>query len=203
MSATSRRIAEVAHRARRAADRRQHGGDADPAEADRLRRRHRGAFADQVSRRPRHHARRRIVDSGRFAWAEQPQRFPTFNEPDPSYHGMVYAERFGPTAYIERARSVYQRTMGAVLSPFNAFLLLQGIETVALRVERHVENARKVAEFLQRRSARRLGQLRRLPGQSVLSRWCRSISTAAPRRCSPSASRAASKPARRSTTRSS
>ncbi|ABD05711.1 O-acetylhomoserine/O-acetylserine sulfhydrylase [Rhodopseudomonas palustris HaA2] len=89
-----------------------------------------------------------IVDSGRFDWAAQPQRFPAFNQPDHSYHGMVYAERFGPTAYIERARSIYQRTMGSVLSPFNAFLLLQGIETVALRMERHVENARKVAEFL-------------------------------------------------------
>ncbi|WP_420132899.1 O-acetylhomoserine aminocarboxypropyltransferase/cysteine synthase family protein [Rhodopseudomonas sp.] len=89
-----------------------------------------------------------IVDSGRFDWAKQPERFPAFNQPDHSYHGMVYAERFGPTAYIERARSIYQRTMGAVLSPFNAFLLLQGIETVALRMERHVENARKVAEFL-------------------------------------------------------
>ena len=64
----------------------------------------------------------------------------------------VYAERFGPRAYIERARSVYQRTMGSVLSPFNAFMLLQGIETVALRVERHVENARKVAEFLRKDS---------------------------------------------------
>ncbi len=89
-----------------------------------------------------------IVDSGRFAWKDQPRRFPGFNQPDASYHGLVYAERFGPKAYIERARSVYQRTMGSVLSPFNAFLLLQGIETVALRVERHVENARKVAEFL-------------------------------------------------------
>jgi O-acetylhomoserine (thiol)-lyase len=89
-----------------------------------------------------------IVDSGRFRWADQPKRFPAFNEPDASYHGLVYAERFGAKAYIERARSVYQRTMGSVLSPFNAFLLLQGIETVALRVERHVENARKVAEFL-------------------------------------------------------
>ena len=90
-----------------------------------------------------------IVDSGSFPWAEARRRaFPTFNEPDDSYHGLVYAERFGTTAYIERARSVYQRTMGAVLSPFNAFLLLQGIETVALRIERHVENARKVAEFL-------------------------------------------------------
>ncbi len=89
-----------------------------------------------------------IVDSGRFRWADHAKRFPGFNQPDVSYHGLVYAERFGAKAYIERARSVYQRTMGSVLSPFNAFLLLQGIETVALRVERHVENARKVAEFL-------------------------------------------------------
>ncbi len=89
-----------------------------------------------------------IVDSGRFPWAQQPRRFPAFNEPDESYHGMVYVEHFGETAYIQRARSVYQRTMGSVLSPFSAFLLLQGIETVALRVERHVENARKVAQFL-------------------------------------------------------
>jgi O-acetylhomoserine (thiol)-lyase len=88
-----------------------------------------------------------IVDGGRFRWKDN-DRFPAFNHPDASYHGLVYAERFGTKAYIERARSVYQRTMGAVLSPFNAFLLLQGIETVALRVERHVENARKVAEFL-------------------------------------------------------
>ncbi|WGR71260.1 MULTISPECIES: O-acetylhomoserine aminocarboxypropyltransferase/cysteine synthase family protein [unclassified Bradyrhizobium] len=89
-----------------------------------------------------------IVDSGNFPWAKHADRFPAYNKPDASYHGLVYAERFGRTAYIERARSVYQRTMGAVLSPFNAFLLLQGIETVALRMERHVENARKVAEFL-------------------------------------------------------
>ncbi|GMP06455.1 MULTISPECIES: O-acetylhomoserine aminocarboxypropyltransferase/cysteine synthase family protein [Bradyrhizobium] len=91
-----------------------------------------------------------IVDSGNFAWAKYADRFPAYNRPDASYHGLVYAERFGRTAYIERARSVYQRTMGSVLSPFNAFLLLQGIETVALRMERHVENARKVAEFLRK-----------------------------------------------------
>src|SRR5580700_3741833 len=89
-----------------------------------------------------------IVDSGRFPWSENAARFPMFNEPDRSYHGLVYATHFGPAAYVERCRSVYQRTMGSVLSPLNAFLLLQGIETVALRVERHVENARKVAEFL-------------------------------------------------------
>jgi O-acetylhomoserine (thiol)-lyase len=89
-----------------------------------------------------------IVDSGRFPWAEHAARFPTFSQPDASYHGMVYTAHFGSEAFIQRARSVYQRTMGAVLSPFNAFLLLQGIETVALRMERHVENARKVADFL-------------------------------------------------------
>jgi len=93
-----------------------------------------------------------IVDSGNFPWARHADRFPAYNKPDASYHGLVYAERFGKTAYIERARSVYQRTMGSVLSPFNAFLLLQGIETVALRMERHVENARKVAEFLRKDS---------------------------------------------------
>ena len=89
-----------------------------------------------------------VVDSGKFPWAEHADRFPMFNEPDPSYHGLNYTEHFGPQAYIARCRSVYQRTTGAVLAPMSAFLLLQGIETVALRVERHVENARKVAEFL-------------------------------------------------------
>jgi O-acetylhomoserine (thiol)-lyase len=89
-----------------------------------------------------------IVDGGRFDWRAQAARFPMFCEPDESYHGLVYAERFGASAYVARCRSVYQRTTGAVLAPMSAFLLLQGIETVALRVERHVENARKVAEFL-------------------------------------------------------
>jgi O-acetylhomoserine (thiol)-lyase len=89
-----------------------------------------------------------IVDSGRFPWREHALRFPMFNQPDKSYHGLVYVDRFGDNAYIARCRSVYQRTTGAVLSPLAAFLLLQGIETVALRVERHVENARRVAEFL-------------------------------------------------------
>jgi O-acetylhomoserine (thiol)-lyase len=89
-----------------------------------------------------------IVDSGKFPWREHAARFAMFNQPDPSYHGLVYTEHFGPAAYIGRCRSFYQRTMGAVLSPLSAFLLLQGIETVALRVDRHVENARRVAEFL-------------------------------------------------------
>ena len=89
-----------------------------------------------------------IVDSGNFDWAAHADRFPFFTEPDASYHGMVYTKHFGRTAYLARCRSVYQRTTGAVLAPLSAFLLLQGVETVALRVERHVENGRRVAEFL-------------------------------------------------------
>jgi len=89
-----------------------------------------------------------IVDSGRFAWERFPDRFPMFSQPDPSYHGLVYTKHFGPVAYIARCRSVYQRITGAVLSPLSAFLLLQGLETIALRVERHVQNGRQVAEYL-------------------------------------------------------
>ena len=89
-----------------------------------------------------------IIDSGRFRWKEHADRFPMFCFPDPSYHGLVYSEHYGDGAYIARCRSVNQRTTGSVLSPLSAFLLLQGIETLPLRVERHVENARRVAEFL-------------------------------------------------------
>jgi O-acetylhomoserine (thiol)-lyase len=89
-----------------------------------------------------------IVDSGRFPWKTHADRFPMFSRPDPSYHDLVYVDHYGPAAYIGRCRSVYQRTTGSVLAPLSAFLLLQGIETVALRVERHVENGRRVAEFL-------------------------------------------------------
>ena len=89
-----------------------------------------------------------VVDGGRFDWAANAARFPMFSEPDESYHGLIYTERFGAAAYAARMRSVYQRTTGAVLAPMNAFSLLQGIETVALRVERHTQNARKVAQFL-------------------------------------------------------
>jgi O-acetylhomoserine (thiol)-lyase len=89
-----------------------------------------------------------VVDSGQFPWHEHPERFPMFALPDPSYHGLVYSDHYGNAAYIARCRSVHQRTTGSVLSPLSAFLLLQGIETLALRVERHVQNARQVAEFL-------------------------------------------------------
>jgi O-acetylhomoserine (thiol)-lyase len=89
-----------------------------------------------------------IVDSGKFPWREHSERFYMLNRPEPSYHGVIYTEQFGAAAYIARCRTVCQRNTGATLSPFNGFLLLQGIETMALRVERHVENARKVAEYL-------------------------------------------------------
>ncbi|HEY6824601.1 MAG TPA: O-acetylhomoserine aminocarboxypropyltransferase/cysteine synthase family protein [Steroidobacteraceae bacterium] len=89
-----------------------------------------------------------VIDSGRFRWEQLGNRYPMFTEPDPSYHGLIYTKHYGDKAFVGRMRSVFQRTLGAVLSPFNAFLLMQGIETVALRVERHVENARRVAEFL-------------------------------------------------------
>ena len=89
-----------------------------------------------------------IVDSGKFPWAEHKQRFRRLNEPDVSYHGVVYTEALGPAAYIGRARVVPLRNTGAAISPFNAFLILQGIETLALRMERIVDNARAVAGFL-------------------------------------------------------
>jgi O-acetylhomoserine (thiol)-lyase len=91
-----------------------------------------------------------IVDSGKFPWAQHKQRFKRLNEPDVSYHGVVYTDALGPAAYIGRARVVPLRNTGAALSPFNAFLILQGIETLALRMERIVDNTRKVAQFLGR-----------------------------------------------------
>jgi O-acetylhomoserine (thiol)-lyase len=89
-----------------------------------------------------------IVDSGRFPWREHARRFRLFNEPDASYHDLVYVDHFKEAAYLGRCRSVCLRASGSVLSAFSAFLLLQGIETVALRMERHVANGRAVAEFL-------------------------------------------------------
>ncbi len=91
-----------------------------------------------------------IVDSGRFPWAQHKERFKRLNEPDPSYHGVVYTEALGPAAYIGRARVVPLRNTGAALSPFNAFLILQGIETLALRLDRISDNALALAQHLQR-----------------------------------------------------
>ncbi len=90
-----------------------------------------------------------LVDSGRFPWAEHKARFPRLNEPDVSYHGVVYTEALGEAAYIGRARVVPLRNMGAALSPFNTFQILQGIETLHVRMDRHCENALAVANYLQ------------------------------------------------------
>jgi O-acetylhomoserine (thiol)-lyase len=94
-----------------------------------------------------------IVDSGKFPWAEHKDRFPMLNNPEPAYHGVVYTEALGPAAYIGRARTVPLRNTGSAMSPFNAFLFLQGIETLALRMERHVSNAMAVANHLEKHSA--------------------------------------------------
>lgn len=90
-----------------------------------------------------------IIDSGKFDWVENKARFPMLNEPDPSYHGVVYTEALGPAAFIGRCRVVPLRNTGAALSPHSAFLLLQGLETLGLRMERHCENALAVAHYLQ------------------------------------------------------
>ncbi len=94
-----------------------------------------------------------IVDSGKFPWAEHKDRFPLLNTPDVSYHGVVYTEAFGPAAFIGRCRVVPLRNMGAALSPMNAFLLIQGLETLSLRMERICENTDKVAAFLENHEA--------------------------------------------------
>ncbi|NBP07779.1 MAG: aminotransferase class I/II-fold pyridoxal phosphate-dependent enzyme, partial [Gammaproteobacteria bacterium] len=94
-----------------------------------------------------------LVDSGKFPWAEHKARFRRLNEPDVSYHGVVYTEALGPAAYIGRARVVPLRNMGAAISPFNSFLILQGIETLAVRMDRICENTLAVAKFLQKHPA--------------------------------------------------
>jgi len=93
-----------------------------------------------------------IVDSGNFDWAAHGDRFPGLTKPDPSYHGVVWTDAMGPAAYVGRVRTVLLRNTGAALSPFNAFLLLQGVETLPLRMERHSENAMAVAEYLKQLS---------------------------------------------------
>ena len=89
-----------------------------------------------------------IVDGGKFDWKASAEKFPTLAKPDPSYHGIVFADAVGAAAYVTRIRAVLLRDTGAAISPFNAFILLQGVETLSLRVERHVENTLKVVDFL-------------------------------------------------------
>ena len=91
-----------------------------------------------------------IVDGGKFDWKANADKFPTLAKPDPSYHGIVFADAVGAAAFVTRIRAVLLRDTGAAISPFNAFILLQGVETLSLRVERHVENALKVVDFLSR-----------------------------------------------------
>lgn len=89
-----------------------------------------------------------VIDSGKFPWGEHAERFAVLNTPDPSYHGVNYVEALGAAAYIARLRVVPLRNTGAAISPFNAFLILQGLETLALRIERHSDNALKIAQYL-------------------------------------------------------
>jgi O-acetylhomoserine (thiol)-lyase len=89
-----------------------------------------------------------IVDGGRFPWADHPDRFPMFNQPEPAFHDVVFARDFPERPFTVRARSTQLRNSGATLSPFNAFMLMQGLETMALRLERHEANARAVADYL-------------------------------------------------------
>ena len=90
-----------------------------------------------------------LVGGGIFPWADHADRFPMFSEPEPSYHGVVYTDALGPAAYIGRARTVALRNTGSALSPFNAFLILQGLQTLSLRMERHTDNAIAVAKHLE------------------------------------------------------
>jgi O-acetylhomoserine (thiol)-lyase len=91
-----------------------------------------------------------IVDSGKFPWEKHKERFPMLNTPEPSYHGVVYTEAFGPAAYIGRVRTVALRNTGSALAAMSAFLILQGLETLSLRMERHCENALVVADYLEK-----------------------------------------------------
>ncbi|MDV6346926.1 aminotransferase class I/II-fold pyridoxal phosphate-dependent enzyme [Nitrosomonas sp. Is35] len=94
-----------------------------------------------------------IVDSGQFPWPDHAERFPMLNNPEPAYHGVVYTQEFGPAAYVGRVRTVALRNTGSAMSPMNAFFFLQGIETLSLRMERHTENALKVAQHLEQHPA--------------------------------------------------
>ncbi len=116
-----------------------------------------------------------IVDSGKFPWAEHKDRYPELNEPEPSYHGVVYTEALAEAAYIGRARTVPLRNTGSALSPMNAFLILQGLETLSLRMERHCSNAMAVAEYLQGHDKViwvRFGGLASDPNHALAKKYC-------------------------------
>ena len=123
-----------------------------------------------------------LVDSGRFDWAAS-GKFPTMTEPYAGYHGISFAEEFGPAAFIMRARAEGLRDFGACMSPANAFYLLQGIETLPVRMSRHVANAEAVARFLEKHAGRRLGEV---SGPGEPSRSCARQAAAAERAPAPS-----------------
>lgn len=117
-----------------------------------------------------------IVDSGKFPWAEHKERFPMFNTPEPSYHGVVYTEALGPAAYIGRARTVPLRNTGSALSALAAFQILQGLETLNLRMERHCENALTVAKYLEKHpkvSWVQFGGLKSSPYYKLSRKYCK------------------------------
>ena len=123
-----------------------------------------------------------IIDSGTFPWGDHPDRFAIMVEPEPAFHGVRYASDFPAAPYVTRCRTVGLRNTGPALSPFNAFLLLQGLETLAVRLPRHEANARAVAAFLAGGSARGLGQLRRASRTTLITSSLGATSAAGSRR---------------------
>ena len=135
-----------------------------------------------------------IVDGGTFNWSRE-GRYPMLSEPRPEYHGIVLHETFGNFAFAIACRVLGLRDLGPALSPFNAFLILTGIETLPLRMQRHCDNAQAVAEWLAAHPQGRLGQLSGPAGRPLSHRSRKKYCRRAPARCSPSASRAATRPA--------
>ena len=133
-----------------------------------------------------------IVDGGSFDWFQN-QKFPAMTEPTKAYHGIRFAETFGDFGFAMRCKTVGLRDIGPCLSPFNAFMLLTGVETLPLRMQRHVENARTRGHLARGASAGRLGLLSRPAGQPAIARWPSATCRAARVPCSPSASRAATR----------
>ena len=123
-----------------------------------------------------------VVEAGTFNWSNG--RFPVVADPSPAYHGLQFHETFGTYGYLMKLRAETLRDLGAALSPFNAFLFLQGLETLSLRMDRHVANARAVAEFLESHELVVERDLRRPADAAGTGRWSRSTCRAGPARCS-------------------
>ena len=124
-----------------------------------------------------------IVDGGSFNWKANADKFPTLAKPDPSYHGAIFADVAGPAAFVTRIRAVILRDTGATISPFNAWILLQGVESLPLRIERHTENALKVVEFLKNHPKVKRFTIRRCP-HTATTNFTKNISRKAVRRFS-------------------